>query len=68
VILNKVPTRFGEDDVRQKVERAFGIPVAAVLPLSTDMVENASSSVFALSYPDHAVTQRLIRLARTLMG
>jgi MinD-like ATPase involved in chromosome partitioning or flagellar assembly len=66
VILNKVPAKFDEDDVRQKVERAFGVPVTAVLPLSTDMAENASSSVFVLSYPDHALTQRLKRLAQTL--
>jgi MinD-like ATPase involved in chromosome partitioning or flagellar assembly len=66
VILNKVPAKFDEQNVRQKVEHTFGIPVAAVLPLSTDMAENASSSVFALTYRDHVLTRRLMELAQTL--
>ena len=66
IVLNKVPAAFRDADVRQKVEGEFKVPVAAILPLSTDMVENASGGVFALRYPDHVVTNKLQELAGTL--
>ena len=63
IVLNKVPPSFDEASLRRQVEQAYGVPVAGLLPLSTDMVENASSGAFVLRHPDHAMTRRLAEIA-----
>lgn len=68
IVLNKLPPTFVEDDVRRKVESAFGVPVAVILPLSTEMVENASAGAFVLRHPDHVITRRLTALTQALGG
>jgi hypothetical protein len=42
--------------------------VAAVLPHSAELMALASAGVFALRYPDHAVTAALKQVAATLVG
>ena len=42
--------------------------VAAVLPLSNEMVRNASSDIFANRYPDHPLTHELAAVARRIGG
>lgn len=59
LVVNKVPSVFGESDVKARVEQAYGCPVAAVLPHSDEMMTLASSGIFVLKYPDHPISQRL---------
>lgn len=53
LIVNKVPPEYDAADVKRKVEQAYNCPVAALLPLSIDIAENASAHVFCLQDPDH---------------
>lgn len=64
--INKVLSSFAADEVKQKVEDTYGCEVAAVLPLSEDVVRLASSDLFCLRYPDHPFTQGLIAIADRL--
>jgi MinD-like ATPase involved in chromosome partitioning or flagellar assembly len=64
--INKVLSSFAADEVKQKVEDTYGCEVAAVLPLSEDVVRLASSDIFCLRYPDHPFTQGLIAIADRL--
>ncbi len=57
MVVNKVPQAFDFDDVRSRVEQTYKVKVAAVLPHSDEMMTLASSGIFALKYPDHAVTK-----------
>ena len=57
LIINKVPPDFNFDDVQKQVESVYSCNVAALLPLSIDIAQNASSSVFCVHYPDHAFSQ-----------
>jgi MinD-like ATPase involved in chromosome partitioning or flagellar assembly len=59
LIVNKVPGHFTEGEVRSKVNSAYGVPVAAVLPHCDEMMELQSASIFALRYPRHALTRQL---------
>jgi len=53
LVLNKVPEPVDMDDLRAQMDQAYGAPTAAILPLSTQMVINASGGLFSLSHPDH---------------
>jgi MinD-like ATPase involved in chromosome partitioning or flagellar assembly len=59
LVVNKVPTAFDSDNVRQTVSEAYGAPVAAVLPHSDEMMQLQSAGLFALRYPDHPLTRQL---------
>lgn len=59
LIVNKTPSMFDADEVKQKVEAAYQCEVAAVLPHSDEMMALASGGIFVLHYPDHPVTQLL---------
>jgi MinD-like ATPase involved in chromosome partitioning or flagellar assembly len=59
MIVNKVPSGTDQEVLRQDVERLFGADVAAVLPLSAEMVRNASSDLFCNRYPTHPLTEAL---------
>jgi MinD-like ATPase involved in chromosome partitioning or flagellar assembly len=53
LIVNKVPPEYDSADVKENVERAYNCEVAALLPLSIDVAQNASAGVFCLQKPDH---------------
>ena len=56
LVVNKTPTVFDAQEVKQRVEDTYGCPVAAVLPHSDEMMVLSSSGVFATRYPDHPLT------------
>lgn len=56
LIINKVPAKYDQADVKENVERAYDCQVAALLPLSIDVAQNASSGVFCLQEPNHPFT------------
>lgn len=59
LVVNKVPASLETDVVKAQIEQTYGCEVAAVLPLSDDMVSLASAGIFALRYPDHPLTAML---------
>ncbi|MCA9968772.1 MAG: MinD/ParA family protein [Anaerolineales bacterium] len=66
LVVNKVPPEYDDDDVRNKVEQAYQCEVVALLPLSTDIAENASAALFCVHHPDHAFTHGVQVVARRL--
>jgi septum site-determining protein MinD len=63
IIVNKMPTVFNPDEVKARVEEAYQCEVAAVLPHSDEMMELASTGIFALRYPNHPITTSLRQVA-----
>lgn len=61
LVVNKALTRYDFNQVRDQIQKAYGAPVAGVLPLTEDMVDMQSSDIFSLRYPDH-------RWSRTIKG
>jgi MinD-like ATPase involved in chromosome partitioning or flagellar assembly len=66
LIVNKMPPEYDSADVKENVERAYNCHVAALLPLSIDIAQNASSSVFSLQEPDHPFTVGIQAVAAQL--
>ncbi len=62
LLVNKVPTTLDLDGVAADVSTAYDAEVAGVLPLSEDLVTNASSGLFSVTHPDHpwSVTIRAV--------
>lgn len=68
LVVNKALTRFDFNRLKTDVEATYQVPVSGVLPLSEDVVLNASGHVFSVLFPDHpwsktveAITDDLIK-------
>ncbi len=68
LVVNKAPAVFEPEAIRQRVEEAYGCPVAAVLPHSDDLMVLSSEGVFSLRYPDHPLTSLYRNVAAQLAG
>lgn len=66
LVVNKTPPAFNPAEVRTRVEQTFECDVAAVLPFSKEMMNLASTGIFALRYPDHELTRQLREVAARL--
>ncbi|QDU28267.1 MinD/ParA/CobQ/CobA-like protein [Anatilimnocola aggregata] len=67
MIVNKVAPGTDFVQLRRDVEELFGTEVGAVLPLSTEMVRNASSGLFCYRYPAHPLTQELVAVVEKII-
>jgi MinD-like ATPase involved in chromosome partitioning or flagellar assembly len=68
LVVNKAPASLEADTVKAQIEQTYGCEVAAVLPLSDDMVSLASAGIFALRYPDHPLTTLYKEVAAKLVA
>lgn len=67
IVVNKSPDVFDFDELKSKVEATYGARVAGVIPHSDDMMILASSTIFAIAYPNHPVTKILERVVDTIL-
>ena len=66
MVLNKVlPSVLARGFVEQ-VTRAYGAPIAGVLPESPEMLELGSSGLFTLQHPDHPLSAEIRAVATRL--
>lgn len=68
LLVNKALSRYDFNHMQAEIEGVFDTPVAAVLPLSEDMVENASGDVFSLAFPDHPWSKGIKKVADTILS
>jgi septum site-determining protein MinD len=68
LVVNKTPQVFDFGEVENHVEQTYGCEVAAVLPHADEMMVLSSAGIFALHYPDHAVTGLYRQVATRLMA
>ena len=68
LVLNKVPSVFDPNAVRDRAEQAYACDVAAVLPHSDEMMALASAGIFVLRYPDHPISGEIRKIADQLVG
>ncbi len=64
LVVNKALTEFNFDMIREKVKQTYQLPVAGVLPLSTEMLRLGSQGLFCLRHQDHPFTQELQKIVR----
>lgn len=53
LVVNKLPHDFDAIQVRERVEKSYGIPIGAVLPLSEELLQLASGGLALLAAADH---------------
>ncbi len=68
LVINKVPRTVDTDDLRHQVNRAYDAQTAAVLPLSEEMVINASGSLFSLTHPGHPWSEQIEAIVAAISG
>ncbi len=68
LVVNKTPASLDSAAAKQRVEQIYNCEVAAVLPHSDEMMSLASSGIFALRYPDHALTALYREVVAKLMA
>lgn len=67
IVLNKVPVGTDLELLREQVESAYNAPVMAMMPLSSEMAQLASSGLFALRYPEHPLTRAVMGIADRML-
>jgi MinD-like ATPase involved in chromosome partitioning or flagellar assembly len=68
LLVNKVPSNADRQAVAADVSKAYGAEVAGVLPLSEDIVANASGSLYSAAHPDHVWSQTVAAVAARIGG
>lgn len=68
LLLNKVPSGVDQRVLRTQVEVTFEAPVAAMLPLNTEMAQNASGGIFCLRQPEHPFSRRIEEVSHKVLG
>lgn len=67
LVVNKVLSRLDFNGLKKDVENTYGAQVAGVLPLSEDVVLNASSNIFVAMFPQHPWTKTLEAITEDLI-
>jgi septum site-determining protein MinD len=68
IVVNKVPPGMDTAQLRERVEKAYGADVAALLPLNFEIVRIASSGIFVNRHPEHPMTLALKQVAERVMS
>jgi MinD-like ATPase involved in chromosome partitioning or flagellar assembly len=63
LVVNKVPHGIDVDDLRAQMTSAYASETAAILPLSEQVVQNASAGLYSLTSPDAAWSQGIRDIA-----
>ncbi|UBF30504.1 MinD/ParA family protein (plasmid) [Kovacikia minuta CCNUW1] len=67
LVVNKALSKFDFEELRQKVQTTYEVPVAGVFPLCEEMVELASSGLFCFHYPNHPWALEIHRVAQQVL-
>jgi septum site-determining protein MinD len=68
ILVNKAPASLDPAQLKAKVETAYKFPVAAIIPHSDEMMLLASMGVFAVRYPEHAISKLYQQTAEMLLA
>ncbi|MHC4514963.1 MAG: MinD/ParA family ATP-binding protein [Planctomycetota bacterium] len=68
MMANKVPKSLDRADVRQKMEKAFGVEVLGLLPLAEELAVLGSRGLFTVEFPEHEASLELNRILDRLLA
>jgi MinD-like ATPase involved in chromosome partitioning or flagellar assembly len=66
LVVNKIPVTYNSEDVKQQVEETYDCSVVALLPLSEEVAQIASSKIFCLHAPDHSFSAGVRDIVSTI--
>jgi len=67
VMINKVPPNMNREALHKQVSQSYGVEIAGMLPLSLEMAELASSSLFVNRFPEHELSRTLKSVATKIL-
>jgi len=68
MVVNKLPSHFDQEQVRERVAGSYGVPIGALLPLSDDLLTLASGGLAVLTFPAHPWSDGVRALADELVN
>ncbi|NER84158.1 MAG: MinD/ParA family protein [Leptolyngbya sp. SIO1D8] len=68
LMVNKALSSFDFESLKADVQKTYNAPVAAVLPLTEEMMQLGSSDIFCLRFPDHPLSQIYANVAESLLS
>lgn len=68
LVVNKVPSGIDTADLRNQMQAAYNAETAAILPLSEEVVQNASGGLFSLTHPNHPWSEQIREIAGRVSG
>ena len=68
LVVNKVLPKLDFVSLRQQVQATYAAPVATVLPVSEEMIELGSASLFSVASPNHPYSQGVREIAAQIMN
>src|SRR5438094_2427416 len=68
MVVNNALPRLDFESLRQQVQETYNAPVAAILPVSVEMIELGSAGIFSLKYPEHTYSQGLREVAAQVLS
>ena len=68
LLVNKALTKYDFDQMQKEIEAVYDAKVAAVLPLSEDLVDLGSSDLFSLATPDHPWSKGIANVAEQILA
>ncbi|HEV3270890.1 MAG TPA: MinD/ParA family protein [Candidatus Methylacidiphilales bacterium] len=68
LVINKALPSMNFADLRAKAEAIYRVPVAAVLPLTPELVQLASSGLLSILYPDLEASREMKKVADHILA
>ncbi|MCE0498677.1 MAG: MinD/ParA family protein [Methylacidiphilales bacterium] len=68
LVINKALPSMNFDELRAKVEKIYNVPVAAVLPLTTELVQLASSGLISLVHPELEASREIGKVSEKILA
>src|SRR3989440_705419 len=68
LVVNKVLPKLDFVSLRQQVQAAYAAPVGAILPVSEEMMELGSASLFSVASPSHPYSKGVREIAAQLVN
>ena len=68
MVVNNALPRLDFESLRQQVQETYNAPVAAILPVSVEMIELGSAGIFSLKYPEHPYSQGVREIAAQVLS
>lgn len=68
LVVNMALSSYDFAALKTQVETTYNAPVAGIVPLSEDVVRNASSELFSLKNPDHPWSREIRTIAQKIVS
>jgi MinD-like ATPase involved in chromosome partitioning or flagellar assembly len=68
LVVNNALPKLDFASLRHQVQEAYNAPVAAILPVSMEMIELGSAGLISLKYPEHPYSQGVREIAAQIVS